>query len=56
MSRKFEKSMMGELNLFLGLQIKQNQDWTFVHQGKYTEDVPKKFDMGEAKPLSMPCP
>jgi hypothetical protein len=27
---------------------------TFVHQGKYTKDVLMKFDMGEAKPLSMP--
>ena len=26
----------------------------FVHQGKYTKDVLKKFDMGEAKPLSTP--
>jgi hypothetical protein len=26
----------------------------FVHQGKYTKDVHKKFDMGEAKPLSTP--
>jgi len=25
-----------------------------VHQGKYTKDVLKKFDMGEGKPLSMP--
>jgi hypothetical protein len=25
-----------------------------VHQGKFTKDVLKKFDMGEAKPLSMP--
>jgi hypothetical protein len=25
-----------------------------VHQGKYTKDVLKKFDMGEAKPLSKP--
>jgi hypothetical protein len=26
MSREFEMSMMGELNFFLGLQIKQTQD------------------------------
>jgi hypothetical protein len=52
MSREFEVSMMGELNFFIGLQIKQTQDGTFVHQGKYTKDVLKKFDMGEAKPLS----
>jgi hypothetical protein len=25
-----------------------------MHQGKYTKDVLKKFDMGKAKPLSMP--
>jgi hypothetical protein len=25
-----------------------------VHQGKYTKDVLKKFDMCEAKPLSTP--
>ena len=25
-----------------------------MHQGKYTKDLLKKFDMGEAKPLSMP--
>jgi hypothetical protein len=54
MSREFEMSMMGELTFFLGLQIKQTHKGTFVHQGKYTNDVLKKFDMGEAKPLSMP--
>jgi ferredoxin len=54
MSREFEISMMGELTLFLGLQIKQTREGTFVHQDKYTKDVLKKFDMGEAKPLLTP--
>ena len=54
MSREFEMSMMGELTLFLRLQIKQTREGTFVHQGKYTKDLLKKFDMGEAKPLSTP--
>jgi hypothetical protein len=54
MSKEFEMSMMGELNFFLGQQIKQTQDGTFVHQGKYTNDVLKKFDMGEPRPLSKP--
>jgi hypothetical protein len=53
-SREFEMSMMGEVNFFLRLQIKQTQDGTFVYQGKYTKDVLKKFDMGKAKPLSTP--
>ena len=54
MSREFEMSMMGELNFFLGLQIKQSKEGTFVHQGKYTKDVLKKFDIAYAKPLSTP--
>jgi hypothetical protein len=54
MSREFKMSLMGELNFFLGLQIKQTQDETFVHQGKYTKDILKKIDMGKGKPLSTP--
>ena len=54
MSRDFEMSMMGELTFFLRLQIKQTHEGTFLHQGKYTKDLLKKFDMGKAKPLSIP--
>jgi hypothetical protein len=39
MSREFEMSMMGELQFFLGLQIKQSMEGTFVHQAKYTKDI-----------------
>jgi hypothetical protein len=41
MSREFEMSMMGELQFFLGLQIKQSKEGTFVHQAKYTKDIVK---------------
>ena len=54
MSREFEMSMMGELQFFLGLQIKQVKDGMFVHQGKYTKDMLKKFGMNDSKPLSTP--
>ena len=37
---------MGELTFFLGLQIKQVKEGTFIHLGKYTKDVLKKFDVG----------
>jgi hypothetical protein len=39
MSREFEMSMMSELQFFLGLQIKQSKEGTFVHQAKYTKDI-----------------
>ncbi|WVZ53116.1 hypothetical protein U9M48_004102 [Paspalum notatum var. saurae] len=54
MSREFEMSLMGELQFFLGLQIKQGPEGTFVHQAKYIRDVLKKFDMGNSKPMMTP--
>jgi hypothetical protein len=43
MSREFEISMMGELQFFLGLQITQSKEGTFVHQAKDTKDIVRKF-------------
>jgi hypothetical protein len=46
--------MMGELQFFLRLQIKQAKEGTFVHQAKYTKEILKKFKMDDTKPLSTP--
>ncbi|WVZ81426.1 LOW QUALITY PROTEIN: hypothetical protein U9M48_028803 [Paspalum notatum var. saurae] len=54
MSKKFEMSLMGELQFFLGLQIKQGLEGTVVHQAKYTRDILKKFNMGDSKPMTTP--
>ncbi|WVZ61394.1 hypothetical protein U9M48_011277 [Paspalum notatum var. saurae] len=54
MSREFEMSLMGELQFFLGLQIKQGPKGTFVHRAKYTRDILKKFEMGDSKPVTTP--
>jgi hypothetical protein len=54
MSKEFKMSMMGELQFFLGLQIKQAMEGTFVHQAKYTKGILKKFKMDDSKPLSTP--
>jgi hypothetical protein len=54
MSREFEISMMGELQFFLGLQIKQSKEGTFVHQAKYTKDVVRKFKMEDSKAMTTP--
>jgi len=47
-------SMMGELKFFLGFQIKQMKEGTFICQTKYTHDMLKKFDMADAKPIKTP--
>jgi hypothetical protein len=51
MIQKFEKSVMGELKYFLGFQIKQLQEGTFICQTKYIQDILKKFGMKNAKPI-----
>ena len=48
-------SMMGELQFFLGLQIKQTPQGTFVHQAKYTRDLLRKFDMSDLSPQPTPA-
>jgi hypothetical protein len=54
MTDRFEMSMMGVLTFFLGFQIKQAKEGTFISQTKYTRDVLKKFGMDKAKPIKTP--
>jgi hypothetical protein len=54
MTQKFEMSMMGELKYFLGFQVKQLQEGTFISQTKYIQDILTKFGMKDAKPIKTP--
>jgi hypothetical protein len=54
MESEFQISMMGELTFFLGIQVKQTKQGTFVRQAKYTKDLMKKFNMAELKHVSTP--
>ncbi|KAK6163850.1 hypothetical protein DH2020_000714 [Rehmannia glutinosa] len=54
MQGKFEMSMMGELTFFLGLQVKQLKDGTFISQTKYTRDLMKKFGTEEKSSVKIP--
>jgi hypothetical protein len=54
MEKEVQMSMMGELAFFLGIQVKQTKQGTFIHQAKYTKDLMKKFNMTELKPVSTP--
>jgi hypothetical protein len=51
---RFEMSMMGVLTFFLGFQIKQAKEGTFISQTMYTRDILKKFGMDKAKPIKTP--
>jgi hypothetical protein len=54
MKNEFEMSMMGEVTFFLGIQVKQTKQGSFVHQAKYMKDLMKKFNMAELKLVSTP--
>jgi hypothetical protein len=54
MMQKFKMSMMGELNYFLGFQVKQLKEGTFISQTKYTQYLLKRFGMKDAKPAKTP--
>ncbi|GKB11079.1 retrovirus-related pol polyprotein from transposon TNT 1-94 [Tanacetum coccineum] len=56
MHNEFEMSMMGELNFFLGLQIKQMEDGIFFNQSKYIKEMLKKFSLEDTKPMKTPMP
>nr|GEV36426.1 retrovirus-related Pol polyprotein from transposon TNT 1-94 [Tanacetum cinerariifolium] len=54
MHDEFEMSMMGELNFFFGLQIKQMEDGIFFNQSKYIKEMLKKFGLEDSKPIKTP--
>ena len=54
MQAKFEMSMIGELNHFLGLQICQQESGLFLSQSKYAKNLVKKFGMKSASSIRTP--
>nr|GEX63530.1 retrovirus-related Pol polyprotein from transposon TNT 1-94 [Tanacetum cinerariifolium] len=54
MHDEFKMSMMGELNFFLRLQIKQMEDGIFFNKSKYIKEMLKKYGLEESKPMKTP--
>ena len=54
MKSEFEMSMVGELTFFLGLQVKQMEEGTFVSQSKYAKNLVKKFGLESSKTAKTP--
>ncbi|GJY04078.1 putative ribonuclease H-like domain-containing protein [Tanacetum coccineum] len=50
----FQKSSMGELTFFLGLQVKQKKAGIFISQDKYVAEILKKFDLVNVKTAITP--
>ncbi|XP_024010234.1 uncharacterized protein LOC112085266 [Eutrema salsugineum] len=54
MTTEFQMSMVGELNYFLGLQIKQTSEGIFVSQSTYAKNLVKRFDMQTSRVANTP--
>ena len=54
MQAEFEMSMIGELNHFLGLQIRQQESSIFLSQSKYARNLVKKFGLEFASSVKTP--
>ncbi|XP_070036980.1 uncharacterized mitochondrial protein AtMg00810-like [Nicotiana tomentosiformis] len=49
MGSKFKISMVGEINFFLWLQVKQSSKGTMISQQKYIKKLLKRFEMENSK-------
>nr|GEV32298.1 hypothetical protein [Tanacetum cinerariifolium] len=54
MHSKFEMSMMGELKLFLGIQIQQSPRGIFINQAKYAQEILIKHGMTSCDSVGTP--
>ena len=54
MQAEFEMSLTGELKFFLGIQINQTPEGTYIHRSKYVRELLKKFYLSECKPSRIP--
>nr|GEV00072.1 hypothetical protein [Tanacetum cinerariifolium] len=54
MHSKFEMSMVGELKLFLGIQIHQSPRGIFINQAKYAQEILIKHDMTSCDSVGTP--
>jgi hypothetical protein len=54
MTDRFKMFMIEVLTFFLGFQIKQVKEGSFISQTKYTRGILKKFGMDKVKPIKTP--
>nr|GEV75208.1 putative ribonuclease H-like domain-containing protein [Tanacetum cinerariifolium] len=54
MKGEFQMRAIGELTLFLGLQVQQRPDGIFINQDKYVQEILNKFDLGSVRTETTP--
>ena len=54
MEKIFEMTDLGVMKYFLGMEVLQSSDGTFICQQKYISDILSRFKMQDCKPVSTP--
>ena len=52
--KEYEMIDLGPMKYFLGIQVRQYKGEIFISQEKYLEDLLKRFQMNNCKPISTP--
>eukprot|EP00253_Pinus_taeda_P021323 PITA_21323 len=53
-AREFKMKDMGHMHYFVGMEVWQGDEELFVSQGKYANEILKKFHMERNKPMETP--
>eukprot|EP00253_Pinus_taeda_P010123 PITA_10123 len=54
LAREFEMKYMGLIHYFLGMEVWQKDGELFVSQGKYANEILRRFHMEKCKPMQTP--
>jgi len=54
LARDFEMKDMGIMHYFLGMEVWQGDRELFVSQGKYANEILRRFHMESSKPMKTP--
>eukprot|EP00253_Pinus_taeda_P008197 PITA_08197 len=54
LAREFDMKDMGVMHYFLGVEVWQQDGEVFVSQGKYANEILKRFHMENSKPMQTP--
>jgi len=54
LAREFEMKDMGLMHYFLGMEVWQGDGELFVYQGKYANEILRRFHMESSKPMETP--
>ncbi len=54
MMKEYEMTDLGLMKYFLGIQVRQRKRENFISQEKYIENLLKKFNISNCKPMTTP--